>query len=150
VQFIKPLEKDYQLTLYSEQTVETAPATVSLTAPQPMELERESGSFTVSTEDTLAEIDSANGLRQVNAPAGALAAYRFNGRPFALGLKLKRIEPVISVAARVSARLEEARLLASHALTLTVEKAGIYALDLQPQAGFVVADVRGEGVEDWK
>jgi hypothetical protein len=150
VQFIKPLEKQYQLTLFSEQTVETTPATALLTAPQPMEIERESGSFTLQTEDTLAEVESAAGLRQVNAPAGALAAYRLNGRPFTLALKLRRIEPVISVAERVNACVEETRLLSTHALTLTIEKAGVYGLDLLPPAGFVVADLRGEGVEDWK
>ena len=31
-----------------------------------------------------------------------------------------------------------------------VEKAGIYTLELTPQPGFAVADVRGDGVEDWK
>jgi type II secretory pathway pseudopilin PulG len=148
VAFIKPLEKEYQLTVFSEQPVEGASA--SLTPPQPLDLEREAGSLTLATEDTQAEIDSALGLRQVNAPSGALAAYQFNGRPFSVALKLKRIEPVISAAGRVRARVEETRLLAWHALTLTVEKAGIYSLDLAPQAGFGVADVRGEGIEDWK
>ena len=150
VEFIKPLEKEYQLTLFSEQTVEATPSATALVPPQPLELERESGSFTISTEDTLAEVASVAGLRQVNAAAGALAAYRFNGRPFTLALKLKRIEPVIQVADRISGRVEETRVLASHTLTLNVEKAGIYALDLLPPAGFVAADVRGEGLEDWK
>ena len=150
VEFIKPIEKHYTLTLYSEQTVEATPATAQLNPPQPLDIERESGTFTISAEDTLLEFDSLTGLRQVNATGGALAAYRFNGRPFTLALKLKRIEPVIAVADRVTARLEETRLLISHSLTLTVEKAGIYSLELLSQTGFVVADVRGEGVEDWK
>lgn len=150
VEFIKPVEKNYTLTLYSEQTIETTPATTQLNPPQPLEIERESGAFTLFAEDTRVEFDSLNGLRQVNATGGALAAYRFNGRPFTLALTLNRIEPVINVADRVSARLEETRLLISHHLTLTVEKAGIYSLELLPQTGFVVADVRGKGVEDWK
>jgi type II secretory pathway pseudopilin PulG len=150
VEFIKPVEKDYQLTLYSEQTVETLPATVSVNPPQPLDVERESGSLTVSADETLAELDSAAGLWQVNAPTGALAAYRFNGRPANLNLKLKRVEPVIKVAERVTARLEETRLLTTHALAVEVEKAGIYTLDLLPPPGQAVADVRGEGVEDWK
>ena len=64
------------------------------------------------------EIESLAGLRQVNATGGALASYRYNARPFTLALKLKRIEPVIAVADRVSARLEETRLLISHNLAL--------------------------------
>ena len=53
------------------------------------------------------------------------------------------------MADRVSARLEETRLVVAHNLTLNVEKAGIYSLELTPQPGFAVADVHGEGVEDW-
>jgi type II secretory pathway pseudopilin PulG len=150
VEFIKAIEKSYQLTLLSEQTVETTPATVSLQPPQPLDAERESGAFTLATEDMQAEIDSASGLRQINATAGSLAAYRFSARPLALSLRLKRIEPVVTASDRVTTRLEETRLLASHTLTLNVEKAGIYQIELQPQPGFVVADVRGEGVDDWK
>jgi prepilin-type processing-associated H-X9-DG protein len=150
IEFVKPVEKSYALTLLSEQLVEGSPATAQLVAPQPLDVERESGSFTLSAEDMVAEIDSTAGLRQVNAAADTLAAYRFYGRPFNLNAKLRRIEPVLKVADRVGVRLEETRLLVNHALTLNVEKSGIYAIELTPQAGFVVAEVRGEGVEDWK
>jgi prepilin-type processing-associated H-X9-DG protein len=150
IEFIKPIEKAYQLTLLSEQTVETTPATVALVPPQPLDAERDAGQFTVSAEDMQAEIESAAGLRQINAPAGALAAYRFSARPLALSLRLKRIEPVVTASDRATVRLDETRLLAHHLLTLNVEKAGIYAIELIPQPEFVVADVRGEGVDDWK
>lgn len=150
IEFVRPVEKNYALTLFSEQTVESAAATVRVVPPQPLEVEREVGALTVSAEDVLVEIEKADGLRQVNAAAGALAAYQFHARPIGLALKLRRIEPVVNVADRVTTRLEESRLLVTHALSLSVEKAGIYALELVPQTGFVVADVRGEGVEDWK
>jgi hypothetical protein len=150
VEFIKPVEKACALTLFSEQAVETTPLAATLVPPQPLEVERESGSFTLSADDTTVEIDSAPGLRQVNAPAGALAAYRFNARPISLAAKLQRIQPVLKLADRVVARLEESRLVVAHTLNLSVEKAGIYALDLTPQPGFVVAEVKGEGVDDWK
>ena len=150
IEFIKPVEKSYAVTLYSEQTVETTPLAATIAPPQPLEIERESGSFTLSADDTTVEIESAPGLRQVNAPAGALAAYRFNGRPISVAAKLRRIEPVLKLADRVTARLEETRLLVSHSLNLTVEKAGIYALDLTPQPAFVVSEVKGEGIDDWK
>jgi hypothetical protein len=64
VEFIKPVEKNYALTLYSEQSVESTAASTSLIPPQPLEIERESGSFSLSADDTLVEIDAANGLRQ--------------------------------------------------------------------------------------
>ncbi|MBI5387820.1 MAG: hypothetical protein HZA90_24425 [Verrucomicrobia bacterium] len=148
--FLKPVEKSYTLTLHTEQTIESTPATATLVPPAPSEVERESGSFTVSADDTLVEIDSAPGLRQVNATGGALAAYRFNGRPVSISARLRRIEPVLKLADRVTARLEETRLLVSHALNLTVEKAGLYALELTPQPGFVVSEVKGEALDDWK
>jgi hypothetical protein len=150
VELIKPVEKSYCLKLFSEQTVETTPFSAQLNLPQPQGVDRETGLLTVSAEDTVVETESLNGLRQVNAPAGALAAYRFYGRPLSLTANLRRIEPVINVASRVTARLEEARLLVSHALSLKVEKAGVYLLELSPLENFVVTDVRGEGVEDWK
>src|SRR5207249_10041719 len=113
-ELIKPVEKTYALILFSEQTIESTPFTGELTLPQPQGVQRETGSLTVCAEDTLVETESTAGLRQINAPAGALAAYHFYGRPLALGVKLRRIEPVINVTARVTARLEEARRSEEH------------------------------------
>ncbi len=67
-----------------------------------------------------------------------------------LAANVKRIEPVLTVADRVTAHLEESRLLVDHSTVLTVEKAGIYAVEFTPQTNFVVAAVNGDGVEDWK
>jgi prepilin-type processing-associated H-X9-DG protein len=149
IEFIKPVENACDLTLYSEQAVDNAAENSNLNPPQPLNVERESGSLTISAEDTLVETAALAGLRQVNATGNALAAYQFNARPFTLALKLKHIEPVIGVTDRVSTRLEETRLVISHRLALNVEKAGIYTLELVPQPGFAIADVRGEGVDDW-
>lgn len=150
IEFIKPVEKSYALTLFSEQTIESAPLALQLAPPQPLDLARETGSFTVSAEDVQIDTENIAGLRQINAPAGTLAAYQFYGRPFTLGLNLRRIEPTLTVFDRVTVRLEDARLVVRHALNLSVEKAGIYSVKLGPFEGFVVSDVRGDGIEDWK
>jgi type II secretory pathway pseudopilin PulG len=152
VEFIKPMENACDLTLYSEQAVggNDASPGAALNPPQPLNVDRESGSLTLSVEDMLVEIKSLAGLRQVNAPDNAVTAYRFNARPFTLTVGLKPVEPVITVADRVNVRLEETRQVVGHSLTLDVEQAGIYTLELTPQTGFDVADVHGEGVEDWK
>ena len=150
IEFIKPVENAYDLTIHSEQVVDGAAGEAALNPAQPVGVEREAGSLTVSAEDTLVEVAALSGLRQVNAPDNAVAAYRFNARPFTLALKLKPIEPAITVADRVNARLEETRLILSHHLALNVEKAGVYSLELTPQPGFAVTDVRGDGIEDWK
>jgi len=51
--------KSYSLLLYSEQTIDSTPTTASLISPQPLEIEREAGSFTIAADDMLVEIDSA-------------------------------------------------------------------------------------------
>lgn len=84
IEFVRPVEKSYALTLFSEQTVESAAASVNVAPPQPLEVEREAGAMTVSAEDVLVETEKADGLRQVNAATGALAAYQFHARPIAL------------------------------------------------------------------
>ena len=150
IEFIRPMEASYDLTLYSEQPAEGNAETAALNPPQTLDTDRESGSITVFAEDLTVEVASAQALRQVNAPDSAVAAYRFNSRPFTLALKLKHIEPAILVADRVTARLEETRLVIAHSLALQVDKAGIYTLELSPPPGFAVADIHGDGVEDWK
>ena len=151
IEFIKPVEKTYELALYTEQPIERMPSAIEITAPQPLDIERESGSFTVSAADTVVDIAGATGLRRVNASGETLAAFQFSARPFMLTANVKRVEPVLSVTDRVSARLEESRLLVSHLASATVEKAGIYAIEFTPPTNFVVAGVRAGSVEqDWK
>ncbi|HEV2455510.1 MAG TPA: LamG domain-containing protein, partial [Verrucomicrobiae bacterium] len=149
IDFIKPLDNDYELTACTEQSIDGTTGSPILDPPQPMNVDHESGSLVVSADNTVVNITAPAGLRQVNAPGNALAAYEFDARPVALALKLAAVEPELNVADRVNAQLEEARLVVSHHLVLDVQKAGIYTLELTPQPGFVVADVRGQGIEDW-
>jgi prepilin-type processing-associated H-X9-DG protein len=149
VEFIKPLENNYDLTLSTEQTIENSDTSSRLDPAQPLKVEHESGSLVISADNTIVDITPPAGVRQVNAPDNAVAAYEFDERPLSLGLKLSPIQPQINVTDRVNAQLEEARLVVSHRLSLDVEKAGIYTLELTPQTGFIVADVRGDGIEDW-
>ena len=150
VEFLRPIESASTLTLLTEQPVTGLPATAMLGLPQPLGVQRETGSFSLAAEDVVARVGEAAGLRQVNAAAGELAAFRFNARPVSLRSALTRVEPVVDVAARVQAVLEESRLLVRHELALSVTRAGIYGLDLTLPAGLAVSEVTGEGVEDWK
>lgn len=149
VELIKPQENGYTLALSTEQTVENPNGTSTLDAPQPLDVEHESGSLVISADSTLVDVNPPTGLRQVNAPDNALAAYEFDARPLTTSLKLTPIEPEIDVADRVNARLEETRFVILHHLSLNVSKAGIYSLELTPQPDFTVTDVRGNGIEDW-
>lgn len=149
IDFIKPPEKSCTVTLLTEQPAGIDRASTAISIPQPLDVERETGSIAIAAEDVMVESDTLTGLRQVNAPAGTLAAYQFHGRPFTITQRIRRIEPVINVSNRLTSRIEETRLLLTHTLTLNVEKAGIYNVDLVPQPGYLVADVSGDGIENW-
>lgn len=147
VEFIKPIEKNYSLTLWSEQPLTGA---AQLTGPQPMDIERETGSVMVFVDDAQLDVQNTSGLRQINATDNALAAYRFYARPWDLSMRVKAVEPVVKASDRINARLEETRFVVNHSIDLHVEKAGIYSTMLSVPAGFSVIDVRGEGIEEWK
>ena len=153
VTFLRPLDKTFTLTLLTERIIEAGATSAVLEVAQPRDAAREVGTLSVSAEDASADLQAPAWLRRVNAPGGSLAAYRFfrpaPDQPARLTAGFQRIEPVVQVADRVSARLEETRLLVTHALALNIEKAGIYALDLVPPTDFVVEEVRGDAVDDW-
>lgn len=150
VDFIRPVEDATTLTLTTEQPVPALPGRLELRVPQPLGVQREAGTLRVQAEDLVPRIEASEGLRQVNAAAGDFAAFRFSVRPVSLRLEVARVEPVVVVSGRVRAQLEESRLLVQHDLKLEVSRAGIYALDLEPPAGFLVAEVTGDGIDDWK
>jgi hypothetical protein len=150
IEFLKPVEKAYGLTLLTEQAILDLAAGVVIDLPHPQDVDRETGRMTLRAEDVVVEAETAAGLRQINAAAGAVAAYQFHTADFGLKLKLRRIEPVVTADDRVTVRVEEARVMVQHLVGLNIEKAGLYAVELNPPKGFVVAEVRGEDVTEWK
>ncbi|MBI3418071.1 MAG: hypothetical protein HY043_22505 [Verrucomicrobia bacterium] len=150
VEFIRATENATTLTLVTEQPLASLPATADLRAPQPLGVQRETGSLTVAVEDVVARIERSEGLRQVNAAPNELASFRFNARPDALQVNVARVEPVVTVADRVHARLDENRFVIRHHLSVNAARAGIYAIEFVPQTNFIVAEVLGDGVDDWK
>ncbi len=150
IEFVKAIEKRCVLTLLTEQPIDGGPGAVAIEPPRPLGVQRESGALQLAAEDTQIEIDSASGLHQVNAPAGMRAAFRFFGRPCAIAARVRRVEPEVRLADRLTVRLEETRLRLLHQLQLDVEKAGIYHWDLALPPGLAVSQVRGEGVDDWQ
>lgn len=150
IEFLRPVETAATLTLVTEQPLPDLPGTVELRPPHPLGVQRETGAIRIQAEDMVVRIEGSDGLRQVNAAASEFAAFRFSARPVALRLHLARVEPVVAVNDRVRARLEETRWLVSHELGLQVTRAGVYALDLSLPPGFQVAEVTGDGIEDWR
>jgi len=150
VEFLRPVESTTTLTLLTEQAVAGLPELAVLSVPQPLGVQRETGALSLVAEDVVARLEPTPGLRQVNAAAEELAAYRFSTRPVSLSVNLTRVEPIVQVTARVQAALEESRLWVRNELDLNVSSAGIYKLELIVPQGFTVADVTTDGLENWK
>ena len=149
IEFIKPLEKKYSLTLLTEQPVEGE--TAQLNPPAPQGVQRERGQVNLQAQDMKVEPGNLAGLRQVNAVANTIGAWQFFGRePFQLEVGMQRIEPVLTVNDVVQATLEEKMLKIVHTLSLNVEKAGVYTVELTPQPGLMVTDVFGKDISDWE
>jgi hypothetical protein len=107
VEFLRPVETTTSLTLITEQPLAALPAGIGLALPQPLGVQRESGTFGLTAEDVTVRVESTEALRQVNTSGNEVAAFRFNNRPAALRAQLSRIEPFVTVASRISARLDE-------------------------------------------
>ncbi len=150
VDLLLPIETNATVTLLSEQMVAGLPATNDLSFPSPLGVQRETGSVTLTTEDVLAQIKTAEGLRQVDAAPRELAAYQFTARPLALRVALTRVEPLIVSTDRVHALIEETRLVIRHELVLNVTRAGLYAVELTPQPGLTVTDLKSDALDEWK
>ncbi|MCL4176553.1 MAG: hypothetical protein KJ072_02245 [Verrucomicrobia bacterium] len=150
VEFLRPIEGSAQIEMVSEQAPVALPGTVELRLPQPLAVQREAGVLSLHSEDLLVRLERTDTLRQVNATGNEFASFRFARRPAGLAVHLASVEPQLAVNSRVRFGLEEARAVVDHDLTLEVTRAGIYGLDLMPEPGFLVTDVRAEGLEDWQ
>ena len=119
-------------------------------------MEREGGRVVITAEDVTVETGTVQGLRQANVAQGQVGAWQYFGRkPFALPITTQRIKPRVNLTSTVSANQGETRLLATHQLTLQVEKAGIYSLTLNSSQltgddAFTVSNVASNGLMDWK
>ena len=70
VEFIRPAETAVTLTLTTEQAVTSLPMAVDLVPPAPAGVQRESGAFSLKTEDVVARVETITGMRQVERLSG--------------------------------------------------------------------------------
>lgn len=149
VDFIQPVDKAVDLTLTTDQSSEAA-RTALLTPPQPLGIQRESGTLAVTAEDVVVRVAALENLRQINARHGEVAAFRFFNRPASASVQIEPLQPELTIDDQVAARLEETRLVVTHRMTAEVTQAGIYSLDLVPPTNSLVTAVRAGGLERWK
>jgi hypothetical protein len=92
----------------------------------------------------IAEVQAATGEK---APAGDWTlGYRFASVPFELLLRVEAIEPSITADALLKARLEPESLKLAFQAVYTIEKAGVFRLELEVPPGFEVRNPRGQAV----
>ena len=102
-------------------------------------------------EGLRAEISRASGLLQVDAaelpPTLAKEqwpfAYRYAAVPFELELSVEKVQPRVLVDSLVEAELRPERLTIDLLAVYTIERAGVFRLELDLPAGFDVRQVRG-------
>jgi hypothetical protein len=150
VELLRPLEGPASVTIASEQPVGPLPAGVDASPVQSLDARREQGALRVIADDVLTAIGDTAGLRQINAGKGETAAFRFIARPASLHVLISRLAPRITTADRVYFQLEENRLRIRHALSLHVDRAGVYGIEAALPPSLAVTEVVGEAIEDWK
>ncbi len=114
--------------------------------------QRQQGVLVVQIAEGLrAEAAKANGLLQVDAKELPPAlqrdqwafSYRYATADYQLALSIEKVQPQIVVDSLVEAYLEPERLSLDLAAIYTIEKAGVFRLELDIPAGYEVRQVRG-------
>jgi hypothetical protein len=116
---------------------------------------RQQGVLVVQVADSLrAETAKTSGLLQVDAaelPGNLRGArwafsYRYASVPYELTLGIEKVQPRITVDSLVEASLTPDRLTLDLTAIYTIEKAGVFRLELDVPAGYSVQKVRGANV----
>ena len=88
--------------------------------------------------------------KQVRGGARALG-YRFPTLPYALGLRLERINPRVTVSVRARLEAEKRRIRLNQELHFTVERAGIFTVRLEVPEGIILTKVGNEKlIDSWR
>jgi hypothetical protein len=134
---------------------EKAKATVDVPMVKAGDVGRQQGVVVVQvTESLRAEATKTSGLLQVDAaelPGNLRGAhwafsYRYASVPYELTLGIEKVQPQITVDSLVEASLRPDRLTLDLTAVYTIEKAGVFRLELDVPAGFDVQRVRGAEV----
>lgn len=150
IDFLRPVEGETRVRLTTEQPLPELPGSLVLSPPHPLGAQRESGAMGVVLEDLVLRVEDPGGLRQVNPAGSEVAAFRYFGSAPGARVRIERLQPEVSVATRVTALVEESRMVVTNHLDVEVTRAGLFGLDLKVPSGLGVSAVRAEGLEDWQ
>ncbi|MBN1362188.1 MAG: hypothetical protein JW993_16450 [Sedimentisphaerales bacterium] len=173
VELSRPQERDYRLRIRAEAALNALPSTVDVPAIEPTGGIRASGQLAVGTNSALQlVVQESSGLTQIDAaafprvaqppssgitpdtqsrpiPQGKAFFYTYAGSRYRLRLMADDIVPAYDVVGRLVARIKEDDLLLDAELELDVRDAPVGQLEITTPAGFVVAAVDGNRVDDY-
>lgn len=152
-QLFDPAKTSQQVTVELERfAADKAEDTVETPVVRAIGVGRQQGVVVVQVAEGLrAEATKASGLLQVDAKELPSAlqrgnwtfSYRYATVPFELTLAVDKVQPQVALDALSEAYLEPERLSLDWAAIYTIEKAGVFRLDLDIPAGYEVRQVRG-------
>ncbi len=158
VQLFDPAEKSQQVTVELEKFFpdqdksEVAVPVVRALGPGALDVGRQQGVIVVHVAEGLrAEATETAGLLQLDAAElpKELAegkwtfSYRYALIPFALQLGVEKVQPRIAVDSLVEAHLQPQRLAIDMLAVYTIERAGVFRLELDVPAGYEIRRVEG-------
>lgn len=126
---------------------------VAVPSVKALDAGRQQGVVVVRVAPALrADTADRSGLLQMDAaelPAGLAGgdwtfAYRYAALPFALSMNVEKVEPRITTRELVEAYLEPETVTFNLLALLTIERAGVFQIELAVPAGFDVRQVRGD------
>jgi hypothetical protein len=157
VQLFEPAKGSQNVTVELEKFAgqEAKQATVAVPVVKALSVGRQQGVVVVRVAEGIrSEVTKTSGLLQVDAaelPA-ALArttwaySYRYASVPFDLVVSTEKVQPRILADSLVEAELTPEALSLNVSTVYTVERAGVFRLEMDLPAGFEVRQVRGREV----
>ena len=152
-QLFQPARASQQVTVELEQFADGRPAgTLKVPVVKALGADRQQGVLVVQVEEGLrATATPTMGLLQIDVPKSLAGgkwdfSYRYATAEYALELQVEKVQPRILADALVEAYLEPERLAVDLSVVYTVQRAGVFQLELDVPAGFEVRQVRGRAV----
>ena len=158
VQLFQPARATQTLVVETEKLLaDMAKLEPSIPAVQAVDVVRQQGTVLVKLAPELrGEVTKRVGLAQLDAadlPKDLASTpwdflFRYATLPFELTLSLEKIQPRVQVEELVEAYLEPDRLTAELLAVYTIERAGVFQLELQAPPGYELREVRGHKTAD--
>ncbi len=144
--FVKPITGDYQVHFRTEQPVPAEDSmNITVSAPMPNGVIRENCRVSLAWQDMREVTIIGNGMSKGNTPNAWVSS---GTAARSLAIAMERIQPEITARDVITAELQENSLVVTHQLTLNIAKAGIYSIDLVPQANLMETSIDGPNIRE--